>query len=46
VTAGTLVRVLEDWSPTFPGYHLYYVGRRSSPALATLVAALREQAQD
>jgi DNA-binding transcriptional LysR family regulator len=44
VAAGRLLRVLEDWSPTFPGYHLYYVGRRSSPALATLVAALREQA--
>jgi DNA-binding transcriptional LysR family regulator len=44
VAAKRLVRVLEDWSPTFPGYHLYYVSRRSSPALATLVAALREQA--
>jgi DNA-binding transcriptional LysR family regulator len=42
VAAKRLVRVLEDWSPTFPGYHLYYVGRRSSPALAALVAALRE----
>jgi DNA-binding transcriptional LysR family regulator len=43
VAAGRLVRVLEEWSPTFPGYHLYYASRRSSPALATLVAALREQ---
>ena len=42
VAAGRLVRVLEDWCPTFPGYHLYYPSRRhSSPALTLLVDALR-----
>jgi DNA-binding transcriptional LysR family regulator len=37
-----LVRVLEDWCPPFPGYHLYYPSRRqSSPAFALMVEALR-----
>ena len=36
------MRVLDDWCPPFPGYHLYYPSRRhSSPALALLVDALR-----
>ena len=40
--AGELVRVLEDWTPPFPGYHLYYPSRRQqSPAFALLVEALR-----
>ena len=44
VTDGRLERVLEDWCPTFPGYHLYYPSRRqSSPAFALLVNALRYQ---
>lgn len=44
VDAGRLVRVLEDWSPTFPGYHLYYPSRRQAlPAFALVVAALRLQ---
>jgi DNA-binding transcriptional LysR family regulator len=39
---GRLKRVLEDWCPTFPGYHLYYPSRRqSAPAFALLVDALR-----
>ena len=39
---GRLVRVLEDWCPPFPGYHLYYPSRRQpSPAFALLVDALR-----
>jgi DNA-binding transcriptional LysR family regulator len=42
VAAGRLVHVLEDWAPTFPGYHLYYASRhQSSPALGLLVKALR-----
>ena len=33
-----LVRVLADWCPSYPGYHLYYPSRRqSSPAFALLV---------
>jgi DNA-binding transcriptional LysR family regulator len=36
------VRVLEEWSPTFPGYHLYYPSRRQSlPAFALVVEALK-----
>jgi DNA-binding transcriptional LysR family regulator len=39
---GRLVRVLEEWCPPFPGYHLYYPSRRQhSPAFALLVDALR-----
>ena len=39
---GRLVRVLGDWCPPFPGYHLYYPSRRQqSPAFALLVEALR-----
>lgn len=42
VAAGRLVRVLEDWCPPFPGYHLYYPSRRHpSPGLTLLVDALR-----
>ena len=39
---GSLVRVLEDWCPPYPGYHLYYPSRRQ-PTLpfALLVEALR-----
>jgi DNA-binding transcriptional LysR family regulator len=42
IAAGELVRVLEDWTPPFPGYYLYYPSRRQqSPAFALLVEALR-----
>jgi DNA-binding transcriptional LysR family regulator len=37
-----LVRVLEDWSPPFPGFFMYYPSRRHQPApLSALVHALR-----
>jgi DNA-binding transcriptional LysR family regulator len=42
ITDKHLVRVLSDWCPPFPGYHLYYPSRRlSSAAFALLVDALR-----
>ena len=42
VAQGSLKRVLEDWCPTFTGYHLYYPSRRhTSPAFSLLVDALR-----
>jgi len=42
VEAGRLIRVLEDWSPYYSGFHLYYPSRRqASPAFALLVEALR-----
>lgn len=43
--SGQLVRVLQDWCPPFPGYHLYYPSRRQhSPAFALVVEALRMRA--
>jgi DNA-binding transcriptional LysR family regulator len=45
VAKGRLLPVLEDWSPTFSGYHLYYPSRRQpSPAFALFVDALRYRA--
>lgn len=42
VSDGRLVRLLPDWCPPFPGYHLYYPSRRQpTPAFALLVEALR-----
>jgi DNA-binding transcriptional LysR family regulator len=39
---GRLMRVLDEWCPAWPGYHLYYPSRRQpSPAFALLVDALR-----
>jgi DNA-binding transcriptional LysR family regulator len=39
---GRLIRVLEDWCPPMPGYHLYYPSRRQPSAAFTLfVEALR-----
>jgi DNA-binding transcriptional LysR family regulator len=39
---GTLVSVLREWCPAFPGYHLYYPSRRqSSLAFQLVVDALR-----
>ncbi|WP_010543614.1 LysR family transcriptional regulator [Sphingomonas elodea] len=42
ITEGKLERVLEDWTPPFSGYHLYYPDRRQlPPAFSILVNALR-----
>jgi DNA-binding transcriptional LysR family regulator len=39
---GRLIRVLDDWCPPYPGYHLYYPSRRQpTPAFTLLVNALR-----
>jgi DNA-binding transcriptional LysR family regulator len=39
---GRLIRVLEDWCPPYPGYHLYYPSRRQPTlAFSLLVNALR-----
>jgi DNA-binding transcriptional LysR family regulator len=44
--AGALARVLEDWCPPFPGFFLYYPGRRQvSPALAAFIDAIRVPAK-
>jgi DNA-binding transcriptional LysR family regulator len=42
IAAGRLTRVLADWTPPFPGYHIYYPSRRQpTPAFSLLVDALR-----
>jgi DNA-binding transcriptional LysR family regulator len=42
IAKGRLKRVLEDWCPPYPGYHLFYPSRRQpSAAFALLVEALR-----
>lgn len=42
IAAGRLIRVLEDWCPRFPGYHLYYPSRKHpSPAFSLLLDRLR-----
>lgn len=44
MASGKLQRLLADWCPPFPGYHLYYPSRRQpSPAFSLLVEALRKQ---
>ena len=42
IKTGRLIHVLEDWSPPFSGYHLYYPSRRQpTPAFSLLLEALR-----
>lgn len=43
IAAGRLVRVLEDWTPAYPGLCLYYPSRRNVPAkLRALIDLIRE----
>jgi DNA-binding transcriptional LysR family regulator len=42
LASGRLLQVLNDWSPMFSGYYLYYPSRRqNSPAFSVIVDALR-----
>ncbi|MBB2970327.1 LysR family transcriptional regulator [Mesorhizobium sp. RMAD-H1] len=42
IASGLLVQVLDDWSPFFDGYFLYYPSRRQNlPAFKVIVDALR-----
>jgi DNA-binding transcriptional LysR family regulator len=42
--SGALVQVLDDWSPFFDGYFLYYPSRRQNlPAFKVIVDALRHR---
>jgi DNA-binding transcriptional LysR family regulator len=44
LASGALVRVLEDWTPPFPGFFLYYPTRKQQPAaLAAVVEIFRLQ---
>ncbi|GBU13710.1 transcriptional regulator [Enterobacterales bacterium] len=41
---GKLIRALQDWCPSFPGYYLYYPSRKQhTTAFSLLVDALRYQ---
>jgi DNA-binding transcriptional LysR family regulator len=42
IASGRLLQVLDDWSPMFTGYYLYYPSRRqNSPAFKIVVDTLR-----
>ncbi|GLR54662.1 LysR family transcriptional regulator [Shinella yambaruensis] len=44
IASGKLVQVLDDWSPFFDGYFLYYPSRRQHlPAFKVIVDALRHR---
>jgi DNA-binding transcriptional LysR family regulator len=44
VLDGRLVSVMENWCPTFPGLHAYYLSRRhSSRAFSLVIDAIRYQ---
>jgi DNA-binding transcriptional LysR family regulator len=38
---GRLVRVLEDWTPPFPGFCLYYPHQRGSAGLRAFIELVR-----
>ena len=43
VASGDLVLMLDDWSPFFDGYFLYYPSRRQNrPAFRVIMEALRQ----
>lgn len=43
LATGRLLRVLEDWCPTFPGWQLYFPkGRHIAPALKALIGFLSQ----
>ena len=42
VASGDLILVLDDWSPKFAGYYIYYPSSRQNlPAFKVIVDALR-----
>lgn len=44
IVSGELIQVLDDWSPFFDGYFLYYPSRRQNlPAFKIIVEALRHR---
>ena len=46
IAEGRLIRVLADWSPSYPGFHLCYAaGVALAPAARAIVDALKAQAR-
>ncbi|OJF90241.1 LysR family transcriptional regulator [Pararhizobium antarcticum] len=44
LASGALLTLLDDWTPPFPGYYLYYPSRhQNSPAFRVVVDALRQR---
>jgi DNA-binding transcriptional LysR family regulator len=44
IASGLLLRILDDWSPFFDGYFLYYPSRRQNlPAFKVIIDALRHR---
>ena len=44
---GQVVEILDDWCPTFPGYHAFYSNRRHPTRAFTLfLDALRQDARE
>lgn len=44
IESSKLIRILEDWCPPFPGYHLYYPSRRQpTPAFTLVLEALKRK---
>jgi DNA-binding transcriptional LysR family regulator len=42
LSGGALIRVMEDWTPPFPGFFLYYPHRKQQPAaLAAVIDTFR-----
>jgi DNA-binding transcriptional LysR family regulator len=47
LAAGKLVAILKDWTPPFPGFYLYYPGRRQMPpALRAFVDFVTRHGRD
>ncbi|WP_050483057.1 LysR substrate-binding domain-containing protein [Pseudomonas sp. Ant30-3] len=43
IASGSLIRVLEDWTPAYPGLRLYYPANRHTPAgLRAFIDVVRE----
>lgn len=45
VKRGSLIRILEEWCPPYPGFFLYYPHRHTSAALRALADTLQETAE-